>query len=189
MLGEAEDMADTQVPEVDEPMAMRWSVGRVLAVIAALAIIAFWAWIFAGGPRKMNKDRLQDEAWVETSIERCERMLDELDDVPSAAASKTQAERSRNVLAANEVIAAMVDDLERTAPTDEQDREVLDEWFKDWRVYLSDRANYAERVLDDPAARFQVTENEKLGRGVDDTIRTFADVNDMKACRPPGDVG
>ena len=182
-------MADTRAPERDEPLAMTWTLGRVLAIVVGLALVVFWAWIFTGGPRRPNPDRLEDRAWVETAVDRCQRMLDELDEIPSAAATPTHQERAVHVREANAVIASMVDDLERSAPTADQDRDVLDPWFGDWRVYLGDRATYADRVAADPGATFQVTENEDLGRGVDDTITTFADVNDMPECRPPGDVG
>lgn len=168
---------------------MSWTVGRVLAVAVGLALVVFWAWILSGGPRKPNPDRLQDRTWVNAARIRCDVMLDELDAMPSAAEAETPEERSRQVVEANAIVAATIDELEATAPEDERDREVLDAWFADWRVYLDDRADYAERVADDPGAAFQVTENPELGRGVDDTIRTFADVNDMPECRTPGDVG
>lgn len=182
-------MADTRAPEVDEPLAMRWTIGRALAVVVVLLVIAFWAWIFTGGPRRENPDRLADRAWVESAIDRCDQMLDELDEIPNAASATSGAERAQQVRAANTAISAMVDDLERSAPTDQHDRDVLDPWFADWRVLLQDRAAYAAAVVEHPGARFQVTENEEMGRGVDDTIRTFADVNDMPECRPPDDVG
>ncbi|MCB0977366.1 MAG: hypothetical protein KDB02_07880 [Acidimicrobiales bacterium] len=182
-------MPDTLSPEVDEPLAMRWSIGRILAVLAFLAMVAFWAWIFTGGPKKANPDRLADRAWVSTAVDRCQRMLDDLDEIPSAAETPTPAERAKNVRAADAVLSKMVDDLEASAPTDPKDREVLDHWFNDWRVYLKDRARYADAVATDPGAVFEITENERLHRGVDDTLKTFADVNDMPDCAPPGDVG
>jgi hypothetical protein len=182
-------MADTEVPEVEEPMAMTWSIGRVLAVIAALTMIAFWAWIFAGGPRKANPDRLEDRAWVETAVARCDQMLEQFEQLPTAAESETPAERSQQLTAANALLTSMIDDLERTAPTGERDREVLDPWFADWRTLLADRATFAAAVENDPAAVFHPTENTDLGRGVDETVKIFADVNDMPECRPTTDVG
>lgn len=182
-------MPATVSHEVDEPLAMRWSFGRVLAVIAFLAMVAFWAWIFTGGPKKANPDRLTDRDWVTAASNRCQRMLDDLDEIPSAAETATPAERAKNVRAANAVLSTMIDDLEASAPTDPNDREVLDHWFEDWRVYLKDRGRYADAVERDPGAVFEITENKRLHRGVDDTVKTFADVNDMPDCAPPGDVG
>lgn len=185
-------MADTRAPgapDLDEPMAMRWTVGRFLAVAVFLAVVVFWAWILTGGPKKDNPDLLEDRAWVASAITRCDAMLDDLDAIPSAAEATSNVERAEQVRSANAAIAAMVDDLEASAPDEASDREVLEPWFADWRTLLSDRAAYADAVATDPGATFQVTENENLGRGVDDTIKTFADVNDMPECRPPGDVG
>lgn len=182
-------MADTRAPEVDEPLAMRWTVGRVLAVVVALVVVGFWAWILTGGPSKENPDRLEDRAWVDAAITRCDTMLDRLDTIPSAAATESNTERAVHVREANDVIAEMVDATEADPLATAADQEVVDAWIVDWRVYIDDRAAYADAVAADPGATFQITENEALGRGVDDTIRTFADVNDMPECRPPGDVG
>lgn len=182
-------MADTRASEVDEPMSMSWTAGRVIGVLVALVVALFWGWILTGGPKKANPDELTDRAWVDATIERCEVMLDGLDAIPSAAATANNVERAAFVREANEVVAVMVDTTAADPLATADEQEIVDKWIADWRIYLDDRALYADAVEEDPGAPFQITENEELGRGVDDTIRTFADVNDMPECRPPGDVG
>ena len=38
--------------EVEEPLSMSWSIGRVLAVAAMAAMAIFWAVVFRGIPKK-----------------------------------------------------------------------------------------------------------------------------------------
>ncbi|HEX2576185.1 MAG TPA: hypothetical protein VHK88_07530 [Aquihabitans sp.] len=176
-------------PEVDEPLALPSRVGRTLAVIAALAMILFWIWIFAGGPRKANADRLDDRAYVERTEQRCQRLLTDLDELPAAGEATSAAERADVLDRANVLVAAMVDDIQADAPTTGDDGESLRGWFADWRAYVADREAYAERLRADPDARLLVTENPELKDSVDRTIKIFADVNDMPDCATPGDVG
>lgn len=175
-------------PEVDVPMGVSTKLGRYLAVVVALAIILFWIWIFTGGPRKANADRLEDRAYVERTHERCQVLRDDLGTLPGAG-DFTSAEQRADVLdEANVMVSSFLDEIEADAPTG-SDREVLDGWFADWRTYLADREDFAERLREDPDAKLLVTENTRLNDSVDKTIEVFADVNDMPDCATPGDVG
>lgn len=177
------------VPEVDEPLGLPSKLARGLGVVVALALILFWIWIFAGGPKKANPDRLDDRAYVERTSERCGRLLDDLERLTPASESATNVERAQVVGAANALVAEMVDDIQGDAPTTGADAEVLRGWFRDWHTYLDDREDYAGRLRRDPDAQFLVTENEEFHDSVDKTIEVFADVNDMPDCATPGDVG
>lgn len=175
--------------EVEEPLGMSWTIGRVLAVVVSLAMIAFWAWIFAGGPKKVNPDRLDDRAYVAFAKERCQTLRDDIAELPNAVAAKTAAERADVLDQSNLLVARMVHDLEAKAPRTGDDGISLKGWLADWRTYVDDREDYAARLRTDPNARMDVTENKEFKDGVDETIRVFADVNDMPTCRTPGDVG
>lgn len=181
----------TRVPEreVDEPMSMSWTPARVLGLLVALALIGFWTWIFTGGPRKDNPDKLIDRAYVERSEDRCARMVDEIAALPNPAGLDDAAERADLLDRATDLVESMVDDLESRPPTEAADREVVDLWIDDWRTYVSDRRAYGDTLRSDPSAQFVLTENTDLSYGVDDTIETFAKVNDMASCVVPGDVG
>ena len=179
----------TAPPEVDEPLAMSWSVGRVLAVMVGVATVLFWAWILTGGPKAPNPDKLDDRAYVSFAQQRCIRLTTEVAGLPNAITAETAAERADVIDEANGLISNMVDDLEDRAPTEGDDGKRLRGWIADWRTYVGDRESYADRLREDPKALMQITENTKLRDGVDKTIEIFADVNDMPECATPGDVG
>ncbi|MEO6988075.1 MAG: hypothetical protein ABI239_05435 [Aquihabitans sp.] len=175
--------------DVDEPLAMRWTLGRVLALMVALATIVFWGWIFSGGPKSTNPDRLDDRAYVTFAQQRCVQLNGDLAALPNAITAETATDRANVLDDANELVSAMVDDLEARAPTEGDDGTSMRGWIADWRTYVADREDYADRLREDPDALMQITENTELHDGVDKTIEIFADVNDMPECATPGDVG
>ena len=66
-------------------MGMRWSVGRILAVVTMLAIAGFWAAIFAGLPKRANPDFLEDRAFARQTESLCAAMVADLADLPNGA--------------------------------------------------------------------------------------------------------
>ncbi|MBX3283862.1 MAG: hypothetical protein KF703_00820 [Actinobacteria bacterium] len=177
-------------PDTDEPMAMRWSIGRVLAVAISVSLVAFWIWIFSGAPARPNPDRLDDRAFVARAEARCERLLDDLGELPGPGDFGSAEGRADVLDQANAMVATMVDDLEADAPTTGDDAVRMEGWIADWRTYLADREDYARRLREDPDAKLLISVNEKLQDPVDKTIQIFADdVNEMPACATPGDVG
>ncbi len=184
-------MAQPSAPQdLDEPMAMRWSVGRVLAIAVSLALVVFWIWIFSGAPARPNPDRLDDRAFVARAEARCQQLLDDLGELPGPGEFGSADVRADVLEEANVLVAAMVDDLEADAPRTGDDAVRLEGWLGDWRTYLADRADYVERLRVDPEAKLLISINPKLQDPVDKTIQIFADdVNEMPACVTPGDVG
>lgn len=183
-------MPRTAAPEreADEPLAMTWTAGRVATVLAILVMVGFWAWIFAGGPKKQNRDYLDDRAYVTQAAARCRELRRDLDALPNAADVSSASERADVLDRANELVSAMVDDLEAAAPRTGGDGESLRGWIADWRTYVGDREDYARRLRTDPGARLLLDANP-AGDPVDRPIEVFADVNDMPDCATPGDVG
>ncbi|MEO6629762.1 MAG: hypothetical protein ABIP03_14490 [Aquihabitans sp.] len=175
-------------PEADEPMSMLWTAGRVATVLGFLVMVAFWAWIFAGGPKKVNPDRLGDRAFVTRTQERCKQMLVDLDKLPPGPSLKDATQRADVLDQATGVVTKTIDDIEADAPTSGGDAQSVRGWIKDWRVYLANRADYAKRLRTDPKARLLLDEN-KGGDPIDTGIEVFAQVNDMRECATPGDVG
>lgn len=180
-------MSDHDV--IDEPLSVRSKMQRVLVIVVVLALVGFWAWIFSGGPRAEHADEVKDQEFVERTHLRCRTLRVELSRLPDSTEAHTSAERADVVEQSTALVARMVDDIEADFPDAPEDVEVLEQWIADWRTYVSDRSDYARRVRTDPEAQFQVTENTRVHRGVDDTIRNFADVNGMPDCATPGDVG
>lgn len=176
-------------PDSLEPQSALSKVLWGLAVVVVLSMVLFWIWIFAGGPKRANPDRLDDRVYVERTETRCRQLLTDLKALPPAEKAATASERADVLDQANVMVAAMVDDIEADAPTTGDDGVSLKKWFVDWRTYLADREDYADRLHRDPNAKLLVTENPELKDSVDRTIQIFADVNDMGDCATPGDVG
>lgn len=86
----------------------------------------------------------------------------------------------------------MVADLEADAPRTGDDAVSLKGWFRpDWHTYLDDRRDFAARLAKDPKAEMFVSRSNiaNIKDTVDRTIQVFAEVNDIRACATPGDVG
>lgn len=164
-----------------------WSFARVLAVTTGLALILFWLWIFSGGPRKQNPDYLEDRAWAERTEATCAATVARIDDLPAAPSAASSSERAAVVDRANDELEAMLDELDVDLPSSKDDLEVVRPWLADWRTYLANRRDYADRLRTDPDAQLLV--DEKFRDSIETVIGTFAEVNEMDSCVVPGDVG
>lgn len=174
--------------EVEEPLSMSWSLGRVLGVVVMLALAVFWTVVFLGIPKKENPDRLDDRAFVERTIVRCDGLLEDLAALPNAAFTDDPLERADVLDEATGLVETMVDEIEADAPTSGDDAVSLRGWIGDWRTYVENRRDYADRLRVDPDARL-LLDPSLGGDSVDKPIEVFADVNDMPTCATPGDVG
>lgn len=174
--------------EADEPLAMTWSAGRIVGVIAVLAMALFWIWIFAGGPKKTNPDRLDDRAFVTRTAQRCDDLRADLADLPNAADIDRAATRADVLDRATDRVEAFVVATRADAPKTGDDATSVRGWLKDWDTYIANRRDFAQRLRKDPGARFLLDENPG-GDPIDKPIEVFAQVNDMRQCATPGDVG
>ena len=181
--------SDADEHHADEsPLSMTWSVGRIAAVVAMLAIIGFWAWVFSGAPAKANPDYLDDRDYAAALEARCQELRDDIAELPSATELPDRTERAAVLDQANALVAGFIDDVAAEAPTEGSAATAIDGWLGDWRTYLGDRERYVERLRADEGDRFYVSKSP-LGDTVDETIEVFADVNRIEACATPGDVG
>lgn len=174
--------------DVELARSFRFRAGRVAMVVAILLMVGFWAWVFSGGPSKTNPDRVQDRAFISRTAKRCDGLRDRLDKLPNAAGVKAATQRADVLDQANTEVARTISAIEKDAPRSGDDAKVVEAWLGDWKTYLQDRRNYAAELRINPNAQFVVSESP-LRAGVDDTIKTFADVNGMSQCATPGDVG
>lgn len=185
-LGEAETMPEAT--DVEEPLSMSDKALRVVGVTIILVMALFWIWVLSGAPRKQNPDRLDDREWAAYADERCERLRRDIARLPNALDASTAEARADTLDEANELVGEMLDDLEATKPTSGDDARRLEGWLRDWRLHEQDRIAYADILRRDPKAQLGVTEHPDFNDPIDEVIRVFADVNDMQACRVPGDV-
>lgn len=175
-------------PEADGPLPRRQAtVWTYLGVATVLAVAIMWIWIFSGGPRKVNPDRVADREWTDRAEATCRATMDDVDERAAPAGEQRAGQRADAIDASTDDLEAMLASLADPLPSSDADRQVVEPWLTDWRSLLNDRRQYADALREDPGARFLTT--EKFSDGLDNVIGTFADVNDMPSCGPAGDVG
>jgi hypothetical protein len=165
----------------------------VLALVV-VALVTMWIYVLylAFGPgRQAPIDRLADPAFAAAGERRCAAALDVVGKLPFADESPTATARADVIDQANAAFAAMLDDLDRLAvrevPAGDQRRRAT-EWIADWRTYLSDRQDYADRLRTDPGARLLVSPKAGQSAQVTEWIDEFAKANRMPSCVTPGDA-
>ena len=171
-----------------QPLSVGRRLGRILALVVAVGLAALWAYAL-WGPVQRTSQGVLDEATFPTAAEPiCATAMLRIDDLPKAFETRENAQRAEAVMTADGYLAEMLDQLDDIAPspTDGDDGRMVNEWLADWRTYLANRADYAERLADDPGARMLVT--EKDGRQISEPIDYFARVNEMPNCGTAGDV-
>lgn len=171
----------------DEKPVRPWGAGRILAVLVAIGLALFWIWIFAGGPKKQNPDYLNDRAWATRAEQACSSAQSAIAALPGAETTPDHVQRARVVDQGSDRIEAMIDRLDKAPPSNSTDMKLVDQWTDDYRSYLASRRDYAARLRTDRTARLLL--DEKFRQPIDDVIATFAEVNNIPACKPPGDVG
>lgn len=173
--------------------AERRRLPRALIVVAVLLMLSMWGYVLylAFGPgRQPPLDRLDDPAFAQAGEARCAEAEAAVDALPGAGAAPDAADRADVIDRANAEYAAMLDDLEAElplAPAGDQ-REHAAEWLADWRIYLADRAEFADALRADPEARLLVSEKPGQTRQVTGWIDEFALANKMDSCATPADV-
>jgi hypothetical protein len=150
-----------------------------------------WVYVLylAIGPgRAESPDRLANPAFATAAEARCAAALDLVGELQPAPQAANAAERADVLAIANGHFTDMVDDLEdlvHLAPAGD-DREIVQEWLADWRVYLDDRDAYARELRVEPKSRLLVT--AKDGQQITDYVDEFAKDNRMPACSTPLDA-
>jgi hypothetical protein len=177
----------------DEAPGRGSRLGRTVLTAVVIGLLAMWGYVIylAFGPgRQPPIDRLDDPAFAEAGESRCAEALDDVEALPSAAESVDAADRADVLDRADAVYAAMLDDLDgmtSLAPAGDQ-RNRAEAWLADWRTYLQDRADYADRLRTDPDARLLVSEKPGEGRQITGWIDEFAQANRMPSCATPVDA-
>jgi hypothetical protein len=80
----------------------------------------------------------------------------------------------------------MLDDVVAVAPTDAKGAEIVPQWEADYRTYLEDRREYADRLRGGADVAF--TETAVDGIPISDKVEVFAGDNQMPSCAPPHDL-
>ncbi|HET6952187.1 MAG TPA: hypothetical protein VFI47_17530 [Acidimicrobiales bacterium] len=178
----------------DEPAGRRLTPTRMLLTLVVVALVSMWGYVLylAFGPgRQPPIDRLDDPAFAEAAEARCADALETVDALPVASEATSAADRADVLDQADAAFAAMLDDLEgmtELAPAAGDQRRRATEWLADWRTYLADREDYADRLRTDPGARLLVSEKPGEGRQITGWIDEFAKANRMPSCVSPADA-
>lgn len=179
--------------EGDEGRRPRRRRGRVAVALAIVLMVSMWGYVLylAFGPgRQPPIDRLDDPAFAEAGEARCAEAVAAVERLPGAGASADAADRADVVDRADAIYDEMLGDLEgqaHLAPSGDQ-RDRVEAWLADWRLYMGDRAAYADALRANPDARLLVSEKPGEGRQVTGWIDEFALANRMPSCATPADV-
>lgn len=161
---------------------------RVLATVFVVACVAFWIFAFSPWARDIftAPDQLDDEAYVAALDARCARTMADLDELPPPRRAETPNERAEILVAANEQLRRLVDDLDTVPGGTADDRRLVGRWLEDWEIYLADRSSHVERLLTEGDVAFLNTEED--GVFIAERMSGFVRVNDIDNCALPGDL-
>ncbi|HEV7759577.1 MAG TPA: hypothetical protein VGO78_11330 [Acidimicrobiales bacterium] len=190
----APPMSDSTDDEpADGPPLRRWRPTRILILVVVAGLLAMWGYVLylAFGPgRQPPIDRIDDHTFAIAAESRCAEAVDHVGELPLANEAHDPAERAAVLDEANATFAAMLDDLDgmTTLVPAGHWRENTTEWLADWRIFLADREDFADRLRTDPDARMLVSEKEGERRHITEWIDEFALANHMASCASPTDA-
>lgn len=167
--------------------------GRIALAVAVGASFAVWIYGFSGFAARTAPDTLGDPSFMVLADPACAAANEEVAQMPDALDAEDHVERAQQVLNNTAVYSVLVDDLEAilddpTVTLDQRDRGITLEWLTDWRRFLADRVDFADRLVDDPQAVFYVAASSG-GERLERRITRFAITNDLTECVTPADVG
>lgn len=171
----------------------RFTLGRLALGVVVAASFGVWAYGFSGLAGRTAPDTLGDPSFVALAEPACAAANDVVEGLPDALDAEDNVDRAQQVRANTAVYGQLVDDLEDLLSDDRvtlnsRDTEITQEWLVDWRRFLADRLDYADRLELDEAAVFYVAASSG-GERLERRITRFADTNDMLSCATPSDVG
>ncbi len=189
-------------------------IGKWLAGIFIVGSFVFWAWAFSPLARSENPARLENREFAALAEQLCALNREAMSEIPTPREANSHAERADQVAMGTGLVEVLVADLgaladtklvEETsegevssgeAPIDEDgpsDMELVQAWLQDWETYVGDRHRHTARLQEatedtpDNEIRFLLLDMTE-GSTYTERMDGFARLNDMDACRVPGDV-
>jgi len=170
------------------PKGFKFTVFRVLGVIAFLLMALFWIWAFNNRDSVPHADEFDDPAYTEAAEAICSKRQATIREFPLATEVDNPIDRGLLVERGTAELEAMVAELKMLPlPSAEKGAEAVPQWLADWDLYLTDRVAYTEVLATGSDPAFLLSANPG-GARVTDAIQTFAEVNQMASCSPSGDV-
>jgi hypothetical protein len=162
-------------------------IARITVVAIILGSVLLWIYVLTRSPGRPFGE-LDDPTVAAAAEPICARAATEIAQLPQAFEVETPEARADSIDEATAILDGMLGELEPlTPPPATRDGDMFSEWLGDWRTYLGNRDDYADRLRDDPNARFYVA--EKDARQITEPIDRFAKINLMASCATPREVG
>ncbi len=176
-----------------EESGSKFTPGRVALGIVVAASFAIWGYGFSGLAGRTAPDTLGNSSFLAVAEPTCAAANETVDAMPNALDARDNVERARQVIDNTAVYGQLVDDLEALLDDPrvdlvERDTEITLEWLQDWRQFLADRLDYADRLAANPQAVFYVAASSG-GERLERRITRFANTNELWSCITPSDVG
>lgn len=161
---------------------------RILVVTIILGIIVMWIYVLTARPDVPG--HIEDPAFAPAAESLCAAARTRIDALPKAQETPDPAQRAAVVDQGTDILEDLVGQLEGLVPSADPDHTQASRWIADWRVYLQNRRDYADRLPQDPDLRFYVTQRPEDGVQITAAMDRFAQppVNAMASCTTPDDV-
>jgi hypothetical protein len=164
-------------------------------VIGCLLMVAMWGYyLFVADDTGVYQ--LQDRTWRETAAPICAqatidrlRLVDTSQGFITDPTDEQMRQRAELVDRSTDVLERMVDDITAIPVDNDRDRQVLEVFEENYRLVISDRRRYAERLRNGDPSPFN--ETVVAGGPVSNVVTDFtAGVkgNAVQACSPPYDL-
>lgn len=164
--------------------------GQLFLGVVCIAIGTMWVYAFIFAPRE-SANKIYDSSWGQRANIVCESARTKrtaLQDLRKISITDPKAMIIRAEIAekATATLIEMVDEIEKSPPADAKGRELVPLWIADYRVYISNRAEYISQLRAGQSGRLNETVVE--GVPISEKISKFARENRMTSCQVPYDL-
>ena len=160
---------------------------RTLVVLAASSTLVWIGAIIYGAVAEYHlAGYLEDRRFPTAAEPICKKAMADVKKFPPAPESKTPADRADVVAGSTARLQQMLDDLSSVVPPG-ADAKWINQWLADWRVHLSDRMDFVDRLRRKGASQ-EFFESTKAGTQISKSLDNYAEINKMPSCATPADV-
>ncbi len=183
--------ADPSRATADDTTELRRLLTRIGLGLLFILFAAFWTWaLFFASKEAVNK--IDDRAWAARAQQICLQATEDRIDLADLrpigdGGAELIRERADIVDRATDILEQMIDDVVAATPADEKGRAIVPQWEADYRTYLQNRRDFANR-LRDTGENQAFYESKTDAIPISERIATFAGDNEMAACSPPFDL-
>lgn len=164
---------------------------RIGLTLVCLPIAAMWVYAFGFASRE-SVNKIGDTAWQARAQAICleaQNYRFSLEDLSKMDPTDRDAlaKKADIVDKATDSLEVAINKIAEQLPNDDKGKAIVPDWIADYRVYVENRREFAER-LRTATRRPYFSETEVEGVPISERIGKFARENDMKACQPPVDL-